>query len=172
MKTYLAIPIALLLLFGGLYWLHPQTTADRARAAAAETARQKEADAKREQERQAKADADRRLAERLAEEKKQDDAKRAKRAAEADRLAAEVAAGEAQANTLAAEVAQAQRQLADLRARKDRLNRDTFELEKNVELTRLAKRTAELELQRLTALLATRASTLTPPTPATATAPR
>jgi chromosome segregation ATPase len=167
-RLYLAIPTALLLLFGGVYYQHAETAASAAQAAtaAANLARQKEADAKQELERKAQADAAQRLAAELTAEQKQQEDKRAKWDAESVRLAADIAAINSKSAELAAEVTRSEAQLADLHATKDGLGRESFDLEKSVELARIAKRNAEFELQRLTAMLARQAAGVTlPPLP-------
>ncbi len=169
-RLYLIIPVILLLLSGGIYFQHAQNASAQAAFAAtsAATARQNEAAAQHALELTAKADAEQRLATLRAEEKKQADDKRAKWDADTARLLADTTAAAFKAATLATEAAQLETQLAVIRATKDRLGRELFDLEKSNELARLAKRTTELEtqleIQRLTAMLA-RTATAPPATP-------
>jgi len=126
-------------------------------------AMQKEAEAKKNAEKaliEAKARAD--------AEKRQADAKAAADAKEAERIAKWEAVGrdiqeatdkhKADADRYAKRAAELELQLTDLRANKERLNREAFELAKQVELGKINRRTAELEIQRITAMIATKAS--------------
>jgi chromosome segregation ATPase len=155
-RLYVLVPVILLALFGGVYWQHTRTvaTADAAKAAAVAVERQAELDRQAAAEKQARADAEKRTAERLAEEAARDAAKRARAEEDARRIAAETAAYRSQVTALAAEVTALQKQLAELQARRAALNTHAFALAKSVELTRIAQRTAEWEVQRLNELIA------------------
>lgn len=160
-RFYLIIPVVLLALFGGIYWQHGNTAAAEAAVRSTETAKIKaEADAKKaDAERLAREDAARRAAERVAEERKKEDDKRAKWAAEGKRIEEETARFDARAAELARELTRAEAELAAQRTATDRLNRENFELAREVELARIAKRTAELEIQRAVDVVANRAAT-------------
>ena len=162
-RLYLLVPVILLALFGGIYWQHTRTAAHEAAAKAAEVAAANSADAakKAEAERKAREDAAKRTAERLAEEAKRDAEKRARHEEENRRLAADTATYRAQIATLTVESTGLEKQLADLRARREKLNTDAFALAKEVELARIAKRNAELEIQRLTDMVARQAANTT-----------
>jgi polyhydroxyalkanoate synthesis regulator phasin len=155
-RLYLLVPIVLLALFCSVHWQHTRTVASTAaaQAAAVAAAQQAELAKKAAAEKQARADAAKRTAERLAEEAARDAAKRARTEEEARRIATDTAACRAQVAALTAEVSALQNQLADLQARRATLNTDAFALAKSVELTRIAHRTAELEIQRLNDLVA------------------
>jgi cytoskeletal protein RodZ len=92
---------------------------------------------------------------------------------EADKVAAWEAQGQkiqdatnkynAQADASAKKAAELEVQLSALRTEKEKLNREAFDLAKGVELGKIARRDAELEIQRTTAMVARRAeqSTMT-----------
>ncbi|MDF3058729.1 MAG: hypothetical protein K0R17_2944 [Rariglobus sp.] len=159
-RFYLIVPIVLLGLFGGIYWQHSRTAATEAAGRAAETDRIKAAELakKTEAERVAREDAARRAAEREAEELKKEEEKRARWAAEGKRIEEETARFAARIAELAAQTTQTESELATLRADRERLDRENFELAREVELARIAKRTAELEIQRAVDVVAQRAA--------------
>lgn len=162
-RLYLLVPVILLAVFGGVYWQHTTASeSDRvAKAQAAAALKDAELARKAEAERKARADAEKRTAERLAEEAKRDAEKRARTEEENRRIAADTATYRAQSATLATETAALEKQLAGLRARREKLNTDAFALAKEVELARIAKRNAELEIQRLTDMIARQAANTT-----------
>ena len=61
-------------------------------------------------------------------------------------------------DAFAKEASQLEVQLNAMRQQKEKLNSETFELQKQVELARVAKRTAELEIQRMTDMISKRAA--------------
>ncbi len=168
MKLYLIVPL-LLLGFSGVYVMHTKESAAKAAIVAAEQAKQLEAEKakKAEAERQAKADADKRTAERLAEEKRKEEEKRAKWEAVGRQIAADTATYQAQAEKNAAETKALEEKLSALRAEKDRASQAAFDLAKNVEAARIQKRNAELEIQRLVEAVARKAGTTLGPVAAT-----
>lgn len=68
---------------------------------------------------------------------------------EADKYLAEADKNQKDANAL-------ELQLNDLRSLKERTNREAFELAKQVELAKIARRNAELEIQRMVDMVATK----------------
>lgn len=168
-RLYLIIPLILLALFGGVYWQHSLTADADARAKAAATAHAKSiADAqKAETERKAREDADLRAADRLAEEKKKEDEKRAKWDADSARIIEETARYSAQVAALTQEQAALEKALADTRAQHEKLAKENFEAARAIELARIARRNAELEVQRMTEMVARKAgeTSLLRPTP-------
>lgn len=162
-RLYLTVPLILVTLFGGIYWQHSRTVTAHAveKAAAVAAAQQVEAGKKAEAERQARADADKRAADRLAEEQNKAAEKKARYEEDGRVLAADTARYTAKVTALTAELAAQEKQLADLRARRAALNTETFTLAKEVELARIAKRNAELEIQRLTEMVARQAAAAT-----------
>jgi hypothetical protein len=158
-RLYLIVPVVLLVLFGAVYWQHSQSSAREAaqKAAATAEARQLEDAKKAEAERQAREDAEKRAATRRAEEEKKEAEKRARYEEESVRIAADTARFTARVKELSSEFAALEKRLAELRNRREALNRDGFTLAREVELARIAKRNAELEIQRLTEMVARQA---------------
>ena len=133
---------------------------EKERQRAIEVAARKKADDERKAEIEAKArqDAEKRAAQRAAEEAKK----------EADRLAKWEAVGReiqeatekhnADADHFAKRAAELELQLSALRTQKEQLNREAFELAKQVELGKINRRTAELEIQRITEMISRKAA--------------
>jgi chromosome segregation ATPase len=162
-RLYLLVPVLLLAVFGGVFWQYTRTAAHEAEVKAAEVAAAKQAESakKAEAELKARADAEQRTAERLAEEAKRDAEKRARIEEENRRIAADTTTYRTQIATLTTETTSLEKQLTELRARREQLNTDAFALAKEVELARIAKRNAELEIQRLTDMVARQAANTT-----------
>jgi hypothetical protein len=168
-KLYLVIPLVLTLAFGGLYLAHSRTAEQKAEQtrlaaeqAAAEAAAQKAA-----AEQKAREDAEKRTAQRLAEEQRREDEKRARWEAAGRAIAEDTATFAAQAAKNAAELKTLQTTLETLRAEKARALEAAFTLDLEIEKARIAKRTAELEIQRLVEMTARRAGTTLAPLAAT-----
>jgi len=159
-RFYIIVPVVLLCLFSVAYWQHSKEAAEQEaqrvameKAAKDEEARKKEADIKRAQE-----DNKRREEQR----KKEDAEKEAKRKEEYNKAMQKITD---EKNNYAAKAADAKRQadklqkeIDDLRAAKEKLNREVLDMSKKVELARIDKRNAELEIQRFTEMLAKRAA--------------
>jgi hypothetical protein len=64
-------------------------------------------------------------------------------------LASDTTDENAQADKLAKEVADLDISISQARTNKEKLNRETFDLAKEVELAKISRRNAELELQRM-----------------------
>ena len=160
-KLYLTVPVVLTLAFSGLYFTHAKQAAAKAEIARVEAdkAAAEEAAKKAEAERQAREDADRRTAERLAEEQKKADEKAAKWAAQGRQIADDTAAYIAQAAKGEAELKTLEAKLATLRAEKEKAVRASFDFDLEIEKARVAKRAAELEIQRLVEMTARKAGT-------------
>lgn len=106
--------------------------------------------------RKATEDAQRRQAERDAEEKAKAD-KREKDYADAMSLLKNEADKYAdEADKAAAESAKLEVELAKLRAQREKTNREAFDLSKQVEAAKIARRVAELEIQRMVDMVAQR----------------
>lgn len=156
---YLIFPGAMLGLFLVFFLSHTKEAEERERVRIealnkkiAEDAAKKKADEDR-----ARADAEKRAAERAAEDAKKEAEKIAKQAAidkdikdATDKALAEATASQKSIDQLEAE-------LARLHKQKDQLTRDNFDMAKQVEAAKIAKRTAELEIQRTVDLVARRA---------------
>jgi hypothetical protein len=160
-KLYLIVPLVLTLAFGGVYFSHTKDAAAKAEIAKTEAAKA-EAEAlakKQEAEKQARDDADRRTAERVAEEKKKEADKAAKWAAQSKEIADDTATYAAQALKNEAEAKVLAAKLAELRDAKDKAVQAAFDFDLEIEKARVAKRAAELEIQRLVEMTARKAGT-------------
>jgi hypothetical protein len=169
---YLIFPGVLLAGFLVIYFSHKEKAEAKERAHVAEVAKRKAEDDEKKKVAEAKAreDAKKRQDERDAEEKKKEQEKAAKQAADDKKVKDQTAEYTAKADAAAKEVAQREIELDRLRKEKDKTSRETFDLAKQVELTRIARRNAELEIQRMTEMVTRRASesSLTRPPPAPA----
>jgi hypothetical protein len=169
---YLIFPGVMLAGFLVFYMSHKKTAEEKERAHKIQVAKEKdEADReKKEAETKAREDARKRQEEREAEEKKKEDEKAAKQAADDKKVRDQTAEYTAKAEAAAKQAAQLEQELDRLRKEKDKTSRETFELQKQVELARIARRNAELEIQRMTEMVAQRAAaspmTRPPPVPA------
>jgi hypothetical protein len=159
-RSYVIVPIVLIALFSFFYWQFMRTAADKERAHQEQVAREKaEADNKKKiAEQKAAEDARKRDMEREAEEKKKAEEKKAKYDADIKRIRDDIAKYTAQANDFAKQSAKLDQELTNARAAKDKANRESFDLHKQVERAQVDKRTAEFEIQRLTDMIARRAS--------------
>jgi hypothetical protein len=159
-RSYLIAPIILLAVFGFFYWQYMQTAEQKEKDRIAAVAREKaEADAKKKAaEDKARQDADKRQKEREDEEKRKADDKKRKYEADIQKIRDDIAKYTAQANESAKQSAKLDQEIANLRASKEKANREAFDLHKQVERAQIDKRTAEFEIQRLTDMIAHRAS--------------
>ena len=175
-KLYIIVPLVLMVGFGFIY--KDFSAKDELKKIEAAATLKAEAEAeparKREAERISKEDADRRTAEREAEEAARLAKRRAEREAASQKIADDTNAFNTEANKLAAEAADLELKLRDIRNQRDAVAAEAFELTKQVEMPRIDKRTAELEIQRMTAMISKRAEEssmtklpdLAPPAPA------
>ena len=170
-KYYFIVPA---LLLGGFIFLYRGATEEmkikeeKQKAALAVT--KAEEDARRlEVEKRAQADAEKRQKER----EKEEDAKRLKREKDYNDAMAKL---KHEADGYAADVAKLSKESADLeialvngRILRDKTNRESFELSKQVELAKINRRSAELEIQRLIEMVGSKAGASTlaamPPPP-------
>jgi len=115
----------------------------------------------------ARADAKKRQDERDAEEKKKLDEKAARQAADDKKVAEQTAEFLAKAASAQKQITALEAELDRLRKEEDKASRDNFDASKKIELARVARRNAELEIQRTTEMVARRAeqSSLTRPPP-------
>ncbi len=139
---------------------------EKAKAKAADDARRAEIEAK------AAADAKKRQEQRDAEERAKEQKKLKEYEDAMKQLRDEAAKYASEADTFQKDFNALEIQLNDLRTLKEKTNRDVFELTKQVELAKVSRRTAELEIQRMVDMVAQRlgASSLAqmPPPPAPA----
>jgi chromosome segregation ATPase len=106
----------------------------------------------------AREDATKRQEERDAEEKKKADEKAARQAADDKKVRDETAKYTAKVEASQKQIDSLEAELARIRKEKDATSRDAFETAKKVELARVARRNAELEIQRMTEMISRRAS--------------
>ena len=174
LALYLIIPAFLLVAFlftPGLGYFAAQKEIDEIEASrkAEITRQQKEEQAKREEiQKKAEADALARQQERDEEERKKAEAKEKAYQDAIDKLNADIAEYSGDADKYSKQVNDLELQLAKLRDQKEDLNRETFDLQKKVELAKIERRTAEMEVQRMVGMVATKLDTsplLTPPPP-------
>lgn len=150
----------MLAVFLFFYFAHLEETEKQEKIRAERVAQQQKEEAERKAaiEEKAREDAARRAREREEEIARKEAARREKQEAE-DRKIREATEGfNAKADAYAKQVSELEIELNSLRTQKEKLNRETFELEKQVELARVAKRNAELEIQRMTDMVAKRAA--------------
>lgn len=172
---YLIVPAVLMVGFLFIYFGHVETMhAEKAAKAASATQAKAEADAKKKDaEEKARSDAKQRQEEREAEEARKEKEKTDKQAADDKKVVDAIAEFTAKANSASKQVAAFEAELDRARKEKDRLSRETFDLAKQVELARIARRNAELEIQRMTEMIARKAgeSAMTRPPVIAAPAP-
>jgi chromosome segregation ATPase len=113
---------------------------------------------KKELEEKAKIDTERRNAQRLKEEKEKDDARKAKYEAGIQKMRDDLKRYTDDVDLNNKLVAKLEKDLADKRDQRERENRAVFELSKKVELSKKMRRNAELEVQRYTEMLSSRAA--------------
>ncbi|MFZ9747726.1 MAG: hypothetical protein ACO3G4_13965 [Opitutaceae bacterium] len=164
---YVLAPTLMLAGFVFVFRAHVEEAKIKERATAARIEKERaDAEAKKKAaELKARDDAKKRQDERDAEERKKEADKLAKQAADDKKVRdqtqeylAKGAAAQKQNDALEA-------QLGKLRKDKDATSRESFEIAKKVELARIARRNAELEIQRMTEMVSRRAadSSLTRP---------
>lgn len=159
-KVYFIVPLVLTIAFAFYYSGFAEELEQREAERAREVARV-EAEAagrKKEAEIAAKEDADRRSAERQAEEAKRAADREARWQEETQKILDATTKFGAEADKLAKQAADLEIQLLNLRQQREQVGKESFDLEKQVEAARVAKRNAELEIQRTTEMIARRAS--------------
>jgi len=171
---YLLLPAVLLLLFlftpGFGYFAAQEKIAARDHARAEEIASIKAAEDLKRAEIQKRAEEDALIRqqeneqqERLKEEKKRQDYEDA-----INKLKSDIAAFNGDADAFSKEIADLEIQILKLRDRKEAQDRETLELAKQVELAKIERRTAEIEIQRMVSMVGERLSSsplLSPPPP-------
>ena len=170
---YVLAPAVMIAVFLFFYFSSKAESEAKEKAQQEETARLK-ADAEQKKhvaELKAREDAERRNAERAAEEAKTAQEKKDKYEAEMRRIQEDTNKANALAETYAKQVSDLTIELDTLHKQKDALTREDFDLAKKVELAAVARRNAELEIQRTVEMIATRTeqspmSKMPPPPPA------
>ncbi|HVS52196.1 MAG TPA: hypothetical protein VHD62_07550 [Opitutaceae bacterium] len=157
---YLVFPGALLGLFLIFYFSHEKEATKREEDRAVAVAKKQAEDKaqKEKAEATAKEAAAKRQAEREEEERKKEEDRRAKQKKIDDQIRDETDAALADADKSQKQVNALELQLDQLHKQKDQLSREAFDLAKQVELARVARRNAELDEQRWTEMIARRAA--------------
>jgi hypothetical protein len=158
-KSYFIVPLVLLGIFWFIYTdssekIHAKEVAEQQ---AEEDRLAQEELQKKEAERKSKEDAARRTAEREAEEARKLADKRAKWEKAGTEIADATAKAKAESDELQQKINALELKLADLRKQREALNKETFVKMKDVETARIAKRNAELEVQRMAQMVTDRA---------------
>ena len=159
-KFYIITPIVMMLLFGGVFWKHSQASSIEAKQVEMKIAQAKAEEAAKKEAAVVKAreDSAKRTAARLAEEQQQEADKRAKWESAGQRIATDIATAEATIAKHTAALKALETELTELRANKEKVNAKSLEVMQATELARIAKRNAELEIQRLTEMVARKAA--------------
>lgn len=157
---YLISVSSMLAIFLFFYFAHVKEVEVRDRLRAEEVAKQQAIDAqkKAEIEAKARADAEKRAAERAAADAKKEADKIAKWNADSKKIKDDTDELVAKADAYSKEASQLEIELNTLRTNKEKLNREAFEYAKQVEIARIDKRNAEMEIQRMTDMIAKRAA--------------
>jgi len=157
---YVIFPTVMLGVFLFFYFAEAKQAEIKEKQRSAELAKQKADDAekKRIAEEKARVDSAKRQAERAAEDAKREADKLAKWQAEGKRIQDDTDKSVADADRYAKQVAELEIQLDSARKAKDKASREAFDLLKTVERSKVDRRNAEVEIQRLTEMVARRAS--------------
>ena len=157
---YLIFPGLALAGFLVFYISHKEAAEQKERAHVEQVAQEKAAaDAKKKvAEAKAREDAKKRADERDAEEKKKEDEKAAKQAADDKQVRDKTTEYLAKGAAAEQDVKKFEAELDRLRKERDKTSRESFDIAKQVELARVARRNAELEIQRMTEMVIKRAS--------------
>jgi len=155
-KSYLIVPVILLAVFGFSYnsALKDMQAKEEANHAKAMEKKKAEDAHKAEVDARATADAKKHQEERDAEDRKKQEKKQADYDDAMKKLRDEANDYAAQVDKLGKEAADLEKQISDGRNEKERLNRETLELAKAVELAKINRRNAELEIQRMIDMVA------------------
>jgi hypothetical protein len=156
---YVIFPGIMLALFLVVYTSHVKDAEERERQRIAkmESDRKAEEDKKKEAEKLAAEDAKKRQIEREQEDRKKEEERRRRQEAADKEVRDKTAEYRGKADTAAKQVNQAELELDRLHKLKEQTSREDFDLAKQVELARVAKRNAELQEQHLTQMIANRA---------------
>jgi hypothetical protein len=157
---YFVVPAIGLVAFLFIYFSHVEDAKKQDASHQAELAKQAADDAakKKDLEDRARADADRLAAQRAADEAKKVADRVALQAAEDKKVSDATNIALAEGDKFTKQIARTEAELAALRAAKDKANRELLEISKQLELSRIGRRTAELEVQRMTEMIARKAS--------------
>lgn len=176
-KLYVIIPLILLVAFSAYYMKFSAHHAviEAEREAAAEVTKAEEEARSKAAEKNAREESERRAAEREAEAAAKEATRRQQWEEAGAAVASQIAEYRAQGDTYSKRVNELELQIVELRRQKDQKTNELLALAEQMELANIAKRNAELEVQRLTDMVANRLaqSSLTrmpppPPPPAPA----
>lgn len=159
-KFYYIFPLLLLAVFSALYTQFSKTSDEAERVSAEKTRALKldEEEKRKAAEAKSREDSAKRVAARQAEERKKEEERIAKWETETKRVADEARQFSTQTTAYTTEISAMEKELAELRSTKDVRNREYLASASDVELTAVAKRSAELEIQRLTEMVARKAA--------------
>ena len=157
-KIYSLIPAILLLAFG-FYFVGYKKSYDQQEAQKKEEAKKKE-DEEKEKKKQAEAAAAK-ITKEKQEAKEREDAEKAKKKrdemkANDDRIRQETKDELTKGEKLSKDLGELEVKLLEQRRNKERLQQDTFKAARDVELMKIERRAAELEIQRATDMVITR----------------
>jgi hypothetical protein len=157
---YFIVPVIGLIAFLFVYFSHVEEAKKQDTIHQADLAKQTADDAakKKDLEDRARADADRLASQRAADDAKKVADRVAEQAAEDKKVVDATNKALAECDKSTREIARLDTELAALRAAKDKANRELLDTSKQLELSRIARRTAELEVQRTTEIIARKAS--------------
>ena len=157
---YVIFPSVMLAVFLSFYFSAAKEADIKEKRKAAEVAKTKaeEAEKKRIAEEKARQDAEKRAAERAADDAKREAEKLAKWQADSKRIQDDTDKSLADADRYAKQAAKLEIELDTLRKAKDKVSRESFDLLKLVERAKVDRRNAEIEIQRLTEMVARKAS--------------
>ncbi len=169
--TYIVIPGIMLGIFTFFYFAAVKEMDAREVQKAAEKAKAEkdEADRKAVIEKKATEDAEKRTREREAADAAKAAEKEAAYQKVMKQLTSEAADYSGQADKLNKEVQDLELAISQSRANKEKLNRETFDLAKQVELDKISRRNSEIEIQRMVEIAGKKMATTTiamPPPPA------
>lgn len=157
---YIIFPGVMLAGFLVIYFSHKEAAEAKEKAHVIAVAKKKaeDDDKKKVAEAKAREDARKRQEERDAEDKKKEEEKKARQDADDKKVRDQTAEYTAKGAAAQKQVTALETELDRLRKEKDKTNRETFDLAKEVELSRIARRNAELEIQRMTEMVSRRAA--------------
>jgi predicted RNase H-like nuclease (RuvC/YqgF family) len=151
-KFYVIFPTVLLIAFGVYYTqVAKPEMAEQDHLAAVKVAEQQAADDARRAEIEKKAQADAKAQQEAREQREQEKQEKARHdREEQDRqIAAETAKFETEAASLSKQISDVDKEITDLRNKREDLSREVFDSAAKVELAKIDRRNAELEIQRM-----------------------
>ncbi len=156
---YLVFPGTMLAIFLVFFLSHTKEAEEREKVRLDVMAKKIAADAaqKKADEDRARADAEKRASERAAEDAKKEADRIAKQAAIDKDIKDATDKANAEGDSYQKSIDRLEAELNQLNSQRDQLTRGNFDFEKQVELSKVARRTAELEIQRTVALFERRA---------------